>query len=289
MSLRINASGRIDEAMLGDSQAGDSPPASKDEDHHVVLTVESQGEPLFFTMTVRTGPTVRPFSVKAVYRREGAKEDSGIERDRLILPWAPLLADSAATAPVAVPDLSGGDPVRRSGDLLGRSGPLRQCHVFRGEGGKVGPDLTDVGRKGRAEIYRSLAVPSATIEPAYTSYTIATRAGQVLAGVVRAEGPDAIKVTDTNAHETIIRRDQIQEIRPSATSIMPPGLVAALGEAAVRDLIAFLTAPRAVDADQAPYHPVISHPRRFGTGNPVDGLAPCRLFEIKSNIITRCE
>ncbi len=50
-------------------------------------------------------------------------------------------------------------------------------------------------------------------------------------------------MTDTNARSTIVRRDQVQEIRPSATSIMPPGLAAALGEPAVRDIIAYLTSP----------------------------------------------
>src|SRR5207244_11626447 len=119
-----------------------------------------------------------------------------------------------------------------------------QCHTFSGRGGKVGPDLTDIGRKGRAEIYRDIAAPSAAIEPDYTSYTVATREGQVVVGVVRAEGADAIRVTDTNAHATIVRRGEIQEIRPSATSIMPPGLAAALGDAAVRDLIAFLVSPQ---------------------------------------------
>jgi putative heme-binding domain-containing protein len=243
LMLRIDASGPIDEALLGDTQAGESPPAAKDDTHHAVLNVESQGEPLFFALTVRTGATKSPFSVKAVCRPEGQKADSPIARDRLIVPWAPLLTEAAITAPVAVPDLSGGDPVRGRTIFSGDQARCAQCHIFRGQGGKVGPDLTEVGQKGRAEIYRSLAVPSAAIEPAYTSYTIATKAGQVFAGVIRAEGPDTIKVTDTNAHDTIIHRDQIQEIRPSATSIMPPGLAAALGEAAVRDLIAFLTSP----------------------------------------------
>ena len=243
VTLRIDASGPIDEAMLGDTQAGGVPPASKDDDHHVLLTVESHGAPLFFTATVRTGPSVRPFSVRAVYRSAGEKNDSPVARDRLIIPWAPLLSDAAIAAPVAVPDLSGGDPVRGRAIFSGDQARCSQCHVFRGQGGKMGPDLTEVGRKGRAEIYRSIAVPSAAIEPDYTSYTIATKAGQVSVGVIRAEGPDTIKITDTNAHDTIIRRDQIQEIRPSATSIMPPGLAAALGDAVVRDLIAFLTSP----------------------------------------------
>src|SRR5262249_60485791 len=91
-----------------------------------------------------------------------------------------------------------------------------------------------------------IAAPSAEIEPAYTSFTVATQDGQVVAGIVRAEGADTIRVTDTNAHDTLVPRRQIREIRPSATSIMPAGLAAALGDPAVRDLVAFLTSPQAL-------------------------------------------
>jgi putative heme-binding domain-containing protein len=70
---------------------------------------------------------------------------------------------------------------------------------------------------------------------------VATDDGRVLVGVVRAEGALAIRVTDTNAKSTVISRAQIQQIRPSATSIMPVGLAATLGDAAVRDLLAYLT------------------------------------------------
>ncbi len=119
-----------------------------------------------------------------------------------------------------------------------------QCHTFRGQGGKVGPDLTDIAKKGRAEIYRAIAAPSAVIEPDFASFSVATKNGQVIVGVVRADGADAIRVTDTNAHGTTIPRQEIDQIRPSANSIMPVGLTGALGDAAVRDLIAFLTTDR---------------------------------------------
>jgi putative heme-binding domain-containing protein len=229
--------------MLGDAQAGESRPDSRDGAHHTRLTVDSRGEPLFFTTTVRTGENARPFSFQATYRLAAEEADRAIGRDVLMLPWSPQSTDAAIAAPLTVPDLSGGDPDRGRAIFSGDQGRCVQCHVFRGQGGKVGPDLTEVGRKGRAEIYRNIAAPSASIEPEYTSYTIATRAGQVVVGLVRAEGPDTIHVTDTNAHITVIRRDEIREIRPSATSIMPPGLAAALGDAAVRDMIAYLTAP----------------------------------------------
>jgi len=63
-------------------------------------------------------------------------------------------------------------------------------------------------------------------------------------GVVRAEGNDAVKVTDTNARATVIPRKQIEQIPPSATSVMPVGLTGALGIDTVRDLIAYLTSPQ---------------------------------------------
>ncbi|HMF38677.1 MAG TPA: hypothetical protein VKF17_18705 [Isosphaeraceae bacterium] len=55
-------------------------------------------------------------------------------------------------------------------------------------------------------------------------------------------GADAICITDRGAKTTTLRRDEIDQIRPSGTSIMPLGLAGGLGEAGVRDLIAFLTA-----------------------------------------------
>ena len=62
-------------------------------------------------------------------------------------------------------------------------------------------------------------------------------------------------MTDTNARATTVRRDKIQEIRPSATSIMPPGLAAALGDSAVRDLIAYLTSPAPRSHQRAGHRP----------------------------------
>jgi putative heme-binding domain-containing protein len=243
VTLRVESSGPVEEAMLGDAQAEGPSRESKDGLHRTKLAVESRGEPLFLTLTVRTGAGGRPLSMRASYRQAGEPADRPVERGRLLVPWAPVSTDGAAAAPVAVPDLSGGDPERGRAIFRGDQARCAQCHAFRGEGGQVGPDLTNIAAKGRADIYRSIAAPSAVIEPDYTTYAVATRDGQVLSGVVRAEGPDGVRVTDTNARSTTVRRDQVQEIRPSATSIMPPGLAAALGDSAVRDLIAYLTSP----------------------------------------------
>jgi putative heme-binding domain-containing protein len=75
------------------------------------------------------------------------------------------------------------------------------------------------------------------------SYVVATKEGRVLAGTVRAEGADAIRVIDADAKATVIPRVAVDQLRASGTSIMPVGLAGALGEQRVRDLVAFLTTP----------------------------------------------
>ncbi|HEX3450557.1 MAG TPA: PQQ-dependent sugar dehydrogenase, partial [Isosphaeraceae bacterium] len=62
----------------------------------------------------------------------------------------------------------------------------------------------------------------------------------------RADGASAIRVLDVNGQSTVIPRSQIEELRPSTTSIMPAGLAGALGEARMRDLLAFLKASSAI-------------------------------------------
>jgi putative heme-binding domain-containing protein len=240
----LESTGSIDEATLGESQGEPVEKKGPEGLHRVELAVDSKstkGEPLFLTFRVQTGKDPRPFRIRAAYRTGTARTETPLAPEQLIVPWAPVAPTEAATAPLVLPDLSGGDVTRGQALFSGDQARCAQCHTYRGKGGTAGPDLTEIGKKGRAEIYRGIAAPSAAIEPEYTSFTVATRSGEVVVGLVRAEGPDAIRVTDTNAKSTIIPREQIDQVRPSGTSIMPVGLAAMLGDAAVRDLIAFLT------------------------------------------------
>ena len=242
-TVRLESTGAIEEATLGESQGEPAALKAPDGLNHVELAVlsKTKGEPLFLTFRVQTGQEGRPFQLRASYRLAGDKTDHAIAREQLILPWAPAAPEATTTAPLVLPDLSGGDAARGQALFSGDQARCAQCHTFRGQGGKVGPDLTEIGKKGRADIYRSMAAPSASIEPDYTAYTVATKDGTVHVGVVRAEGQDTIRVTDTNARSTVISRDQLAQVRPSGTSIMPVGLAAILGDAAARDIIAFLT------------------------------------------------
>jgi putative heme-binding domain-containing protein len=159
----------------------------------------------------------------------------------LTLPWAPAKAPSLPPSPVAESQIIGGDPAKGAAIFKGDQAKCANCHKIRGQGNEIGPDLTDLVRRDRAWVYRSINEPSATIHPDYVPYTVLTRDGRPLVGIVRAVGADAIKVIDTEAKATTIPKADIEELKPSATSIMPVGLLGTVGEEGVRDLIAFLT------------------------------------------------
>jgi putative heme-binding domain-containing protein len=244
VSLHLEASGSLSDAMLGDElsraqgEAGGGPVRAG----NITFSLRSQGEPMYLTFAVETGGNGRPLSIRAEYESDAAGSRKKLERDRLFVPWAPFAAKPPPEpASQETPRLTGGDARRGEAIFFGEQARCSQCHAMGGRGGRSGPDLTEVGRKGIDQVYRSIAAPSAEIAPDYMTYTVATKDGRVMAGLVRAQGAEAIQVTDINAKTTTIARAEIDQIRPSGTSIMPVGLAALLGELKMRDLLAYLT------------------------------------------------
>ena len=141
-----------------------------------------------------------------------------------------------ANPPTALPipfSLAGGDAQRGEAIFNSAEAKCASCHKIRGKGGDTGPALDELAERDPASIYRDIAEPSTVIDPDYVPYAVALKDGRVAAGVVRAEGADAIRVYDVNGQSTVFPRSQVEELRPSSTSIMPVGLAGALGEAEI--------------------------------------------------------
>jgi putative heme-binding domain-containing protein len=229
--LKIKASGIVD-ATIGDAggMSGD--------DGSIDLALESTGEPIDLDLTVHTNEG-KPFALSVASQKENDAAATPISTRLLLLPWTPIAPFvPASTSPM--PDLTGGDPAKGEQVYNGDTAKCASCHKINGKGGEVGPDLTKQAERDLNAIYRDINEPSAVIHPDFVFYTVATKNGQIASGIVRAEGPDAIKVTDANAKTTIIPRSEIDDLRPGSASLMPVGLVGAIGEAKMKDLLAYL-------------------------------------------------
>ena len=203
--------------------------------------LESSGAPIDLEITIPRTDRAPAWEFSAAWK-EGDREVP-VPASQLALPWLPVMP-AAAKAPAPPFTLEGGDPKKGEIVFTSEAAKCSSCHAIGGKGGAVGPSLDGLGNRDLTTIYRDIAEPSAVIVPEFLTYTVARKDGQIAVGVVRAEGFDAVRVSDINGKATTIPRGEIEEMRPSSASTMPVGLAGALGEETMRDLLAFLRASR---------------------------------------------
>jgi len=118
------------------------------------------------------------------------------------------------------------------------------CHHFAGEGGAVGPDLTGLaGRFSPTDVLESILDPDKEISDQYAASAILTTNGKSIVGRITNFSGDDIYVNtdmmDPVAFE-VVKRDDIEIMERSTTSMMPSGLLNTLDEEELLNLMAFL-------------------------------------------------
>ena len=118
----------------------------------------------------------------------------------------------------------------------------QQCHTLFDVGGNVGPDLTGSNRADLEYLLSNILDPNAVIPNDYRSSTVETKDDRVLTGIVKQQ--DGKTVTIQTANETlVISRDDVSSISLSPLSMMPEGLLTALLDQEIRDLIYYMGRP----------------------------------------------
>jgi putative membrane-bound dehydrogenase-like protein len=118
------------------------------------------------------------------------------------------------------------------------------CHTLFSEGGKTGPDLTGYERRNLDFLLLSIIDPSAYVREEYTNFRIKTIDGQTLFGLISERAADHLTLTDSSLEKTIVPKSKIKDERALTTSIMPEDLLTSLKDQDLRDLFAYLSAPR---------------------------------------------
>ena len=116
-----------------------------------------------------------------------------------------------------------------------------RCHRARGQGGDIGPDLSDIGGKfDRPLLVESILEPSRQIVDGYRITTIATKDGRVLSGIARDESAAGLVLIDADGKKHPVRTDEIENRKFDTASLMPSSLSSGITPAELADLIAFL-------------------------------------------------
>ncbi|MEY2428967.1 MAG: uncharacterized protein QOJ40_1852, partial [Verrucomicrobiota bacterium] len=122
------------------------------------------------------------------------------------------------------------------------------CHTFKGQGGKVGPDLTGIAARDRSEILIDILDPNRSVEANYRLWNVATRDGETFAGRLETETQTTVEILDAAGQKHVVQRRDIDKLTGSELSIMPNGFES-LPPEDLKALLAYLTQPR---KDQEP-------------------------------------
>jgi putative heme-binding domain-containing protein len=133
----------------------------------------------------------------------------------------------------------------RKGDVgLGKAVFLKHCascHRHGVEGHQVGPDLTGMAVHTRAELLAQIIDPNRSVEGNYRSYTVLTRDGRILAGLLASETRTSIELVDAQAKRHVLQRDNLDEMLVTNKSVMPEGFEKQMLAEELVHLLEFLT------------------------------------------------
>ena len=134
------------------------------------------------------------------------------------------------------------------GARLFKEATCLSCHKIDGDGGAVGPELTDVVQRLKSDyhgVLREILEPSYRIDPKYVVKTVVGSDGRTTSGIVTAEDRASISilVNPDVSRPTVIRKDQIEEIIPSTTSMMPKSLLDRFTYDEILEILSYIANP----------------------------------------------
>jgi putative membrane-bound dehydrogenase-like protein len=113
------------------------------------------------------------------------------------------------------------------------------CHKMYGQGGAIGPELTGSDRHNLKYLLENVLDPSAVVPADFRVSVLNLKDGRTLTGVIPEQTERTITV-QTPAERITIERTQIVKQEQLPMSLMPEGLLSALGDENVKNLISYL-------------------------------------------------
>ncbi len=137
--------------------------------------------------------------------------------------------------------MNAGDATRGETVFFSAKAACSSCHRVAGKGERIGPDLSKIGEvRNHRDLAEALVFPSASLARGYESFNAVTKDGKVHSGLLSRETAAAIYLRTAERAEIRVERNDIDELTPAATSIMPQGVDKALTPKELGDVIAYL-------------------------------------------------
>jgi len=133
-----------------------------------------------------------------------------------------------------------GDPLRGEKLFFGKA-HCSDCHMLAGNGGFIGPDLSDFAIAHPAEKIREAIVrPNQTLLPGEQVINVETAAGERLSGLVRNEDNFSMQLQGIDGKFHLLMKSEITKVENTGHSLMPDDYGTQLTSAELDDLVSFI-------------------------------------------------
>ncbi len=122
-----------------------------------------------------------------------------------------------------------------------------RCHKVAGQGGEVGPDLTNIAKENdRKYLLEAIVAPNAKIAKGFETLILLTDDGDVFSGILKSETDDEITLLDADGKTITVEADLVVGQKKGKSS-MPEDLVKQMTRRELRDIIAYLATLKALE------------------------------------------
>jgi len=130
---------------------------------------------------------------------------------------------------------------RRGENLYRTKGNCVQCHVVAGEGGTLGPELTEIGaRRGVGQLRSAILNPESAIPEGFLQVRLVTRDDRQVLGVRLNEDTFTIQIRDLNGHLYSFVKANLKDLRKEPGKTPMPSFRQTFSNTELDDLISYL-------------------------------------------------
>ena len=153
--------------------------------------------------------------------------------------WQVVAFVTALTAPAIETPVAG--DVEHGRVVFTGKGGCANCHSINNQGGKLGPDLSNIASVRAAPALRdSIIDPDATSTRNYKAITVTLKNGKTLKGVARNRTNYSLQLQDAQGNLHLINMADVAAMNLSKSSPMPKDFAKKLSTNEIDDLVAYL-------------------------------------------------
>lgn len=126
--------------------------------------------------------------------------------------------------------------------IFSGKGACSSCHMIGGEGGFLGPDLSNIGiRRTLSQLREALLEPNVQVTKGFQGVTVTSPDGRKIKGVAKNYDNYSIQILDVEGKLHLLRRKDPQKVLFHESSWMPDDYARRLSTEEIEDLMTFLS------------------------------------------------